>query len=125
MLKSASELSFLIVAFLFNQFQKTSFLKLVEKMFSFSTDFKKDGGSQFSRIFFMQEHIINVRNIVSVTFRFPYDTYPSRHYNAIASSIFIILPCNLFVNDDIKGCTAFVHVVLALVWVGALRVLHR
>ena len=64
-----------------------------------------------------------VRNIMLVTYRFLCDTYSSRHYDAIASSIIISLPCNLFVNDGIKGCTGVVHSVLALVWVGALLVL--
>ena len=67
--------------------------------------------------------LFNVRNIMLVTYRFLYDIYSSRHYDAIASSIIISLPCNLFVNDDIKGYTGVVHSVLALVWFRALLVL--
>ena len=57
--------------------------------------------------------------------RFSLWVQESRHYDAIASSILIILPCNLFVNDDKKGCTGVLHSVLALVWIGALLVLHH
>ena len=67
--------------------------------------------------------LFNIGNIMLVTYRFLYDIYPSRHYDAIASSIIISLPCNLFVNDDIKGCTDIVRAVLALVWFRVLLVL--